>query len=141
MSRTYRIRHLPGLTAKKYVDGHGGWDGKRRDLRLRQLRERYCPEYGGKYYWGDPFYKVKYDIEQQLERDFPAPAAPVHNHPWVSWGMAGNSQKVVYKRHGNRFGRRRSREIIRSMSLDEDYDQEHAFPTRKDELWNAWNLW
>lgn len=139
MSRTYRIRNLPRLTAKKYVDGNGGWNYKRRDARLRKLREKYYPEYGGKHRWSSPYYSIIYNIEHMLERQFPNSVETAHAHPWVSWCLVGHSKKE-YKNRGNRWGRRQTKAIISQMSYDDDYDNRRNFPTRRQEFWDIWDI-
>jgi hypothetical protein len=149
MSRTYRLRHLPTLgTSKKFIDSRAAaynelFDNQYSFWFSHVLHDfpckgrtysgnidcTYCPP------WKYPAYVL---IRDQVDRFRGARASavgPIHNHPWVHWGIAQNSNKKDYRVRGNRSARRATRQKMRHYDPDEDF-----LPTSKHE-WSSWDLW
>lgn len=137
MSRTYRVRHLPRLKAKKFVEAN--IDTRRRTNALLDgaLRE-YMPEVFGEdgglrwAYWG-----LRWCLLERIELEKPAAVAPVTLHPWVDWGRT-SAVKTEYKRSGNRVVRRHNRAVLRNFAyLGDEVDDAQRFYDKKD----GWNIW
>lgn len=138
MSRTYRIRSLPRLTAKKYVDGRGGHNWRRENDRIDKMLEERFPEIYVRKNLGN--WGLRYMLREAVERsEMPARVRPTYDHPWVSWSRIG-SVKVWYKRRGNRNARRRTRHQLRTMPLDDEFDDRRKFPRSRSDIWDIWNI-
>lgn len=138
MSRTYRLRNLPPLNSRKYVDGHGGWGYRQYHRYLEELGKNARPEFYSDDYRS--YFSLRWELERQLERLNPPPVGPTTRHPWVSWSRIARI-KAWYKARGNRSGRRRARIMLRVAPLDIDYDESDRFPSRKSDFWDIWSLY
>lgn len=135
MSRTYRLRHLPRMRSRKFVDS----SIHRHRFPVEQELDRILEERFGKSW---PTFGIRWSISWNLCRYDPAwftPVACMHDHPWVRWWWAGNSAKAWHRSQGNKNLRRRTRSIIKSKFELLDDDWQGHFPSRH-EYFDKWDL-
>lgn len=134
MSRTYRVRHLPALRAKKFIDAKGGYLTRRRREEIDRLVENLYPETRTKRYSKQYFrqWNFRWTLSQKLDDEFCSPVLSYVSHPWVSWSCIGRC-KAWYKQHGNQ----RTRAHNRLMLKNEDYDGEFF---GKLHGWDIWSI-
>lgn len=138
MSRTYRIRHLPRFTAKKYTDGRAGISWRRRYERVDRIIEEKYPELKIDATIGN--FGVRWQLRDCIERGHPLEAEQFINHPWVDWCRVAR-MKHWHKKDGNRATRRWVRVHMKEMNLDETYDDEVRLPKNQRDVWDIWNLY
>lgn len=127
MSRTYRVRHLPKIGGKKYVDSNLS----NRHQYYRKLAEKsLSPDL-------DRWAMVRYELVGKW-MVLNVPVECTTQHPWVSWSRIG-SVKTWYKKNGNRKVRRHNRHMVMNHHLGEDIDQRDKFYDKKDG-WDVWSI-
>lgn len=161
MSRTFRLRHLPHIAGcpKKYVDSTPQAVHRAVDERVwyhlahvinnydcvyakaSKSARRYCSHWNCMKPPGVPYYLHMgyWPQHRKLARimDLLPVGSPQH-HPWVGWATTGLNIKAWYKRSANRSVRRRSRQILNSNDLDDDWDGH--FPV-VDDYFTMWDLY
>lgn len=130
MSRTYRVRHLPRIGGKKYVDA----SLRHFDRRMRDLAEEIIPGKPKRGEWSDLHYTL---VHKWMILNSPVECKT--QHPLVSWGRISAS-KVWYKKDGNQRIRQHNRQMLKFRPLDDDIDQRVKFYDKKDG-WDNRVLW
>lgn len=144
MSRTYRLRHLPRIKARKFIDAHPGkfygLHGIFEELVDERLRELYPSAFRANGRIKLTYWSHRRAISDSMERDFLAPVANTSMHPWVPW-WRNAPVKSWYKENGNRRVRRHNRAVVHSFAhLGDEVDEDHRFLTKRDG-WDLWSLY
>lgn len=138
MSRTYRIRHLPRITAKKYVDGRTARFREDREELVDSVLRLYFPEAfneKGRLRWS--YFSVRWSLREKIDAENPLSVATKTQHPWVRWSRIATS-KAEYKRTGNKCVRRHNRALLRNRGhLGDEVDERDRFFDKKD----GWDIW
>jgi hypothetical protein len=141
MSRTYRLRNLPGITAKKYVDHNCARKfNKARDAHVDDLLKDFYPDaFDSRGRWRWIYYGIRHDIERRFDREYPVPVGNKSCHPWVRWTRI-TTAKAWYKKNGNRTVRHHNRQLLMAnFHLGDEVDNRTPFYGRKDG-WDVWSL-
>jgi hypothetical protein len=120
MSRTYRCRHFPALPghAAKIVDGCGRfrWDDRRAALKPQVDALLGPPDSDSLYRASD--YKTRMALYDALEDTVIWPVGQWH--PWQRTPPAG-SAKLFHRVLANRMMRRRTRAILNTAEVNDDW--------------------
>lgn len=134
MSRTYRLRHLPALRARKFIDAKSQHLTRRRELVIDRLVAEIYPDTKTERYSRQYFkqWQYRWTLTKKTDDELISPVLSYVSHPWVSWACIGRC-KAWYKQHGNQ----RARAHNRLMLKNEDYDGEFF---GKLHGWDIWSI-
>lgn len=133
MSRTYRLRRLPKLRAKKFVDAGISPYSQRNYAAAKKEMLRDHPDFDV----SQNRWRIRTFVYAYLDKDF-IPVASKTHHPWVGWGLI-TTRKVWYRSQGNRKIRRPLKNLMNRWAFKGD-DFEDRLPNRNDG-WDKWDLW
>lgn len=131
MSRTYRLRHLPKIGGRKFVDA----SMRRRYWDIRDLAEKEIDEANPNMWrWSTHRYRL---IDSLVAGRLNVVC--MTQHPWASWSRIA-ACKMWYKKFGNRVVRRNNRAVVKNSHLGDEMDNYHRFYDKKDG-WDIWSLY